>query len=120
LTKGMRIKIKKSKDVQKEAAHGGSGARKLYLTKGELENKDFEAMTHGFLPPHSKFEWHTHESVEEVLLVLKGTGLVKDRDGEYAYAEGDLFVFPPNVEHEVENPTGEEQEYIFFRIKVSD
>jgi len=115
----MKIKIKKAQEVKKEVAHGGAGARKLYLAKGELENESFEAMTHGFLPGHSKFEWHTHEGIEEVLLVLKGKGLVKDRDGEYEYVEGDLFVFPPNVEHEIENPTDYEHEYIFFRIRAT-
>ena len=114
----MKIKIKRASEVQKEAAHGGTGARKLYLTKGELENQSFEAMTHGFLPAHSRFAWHTHDGIEEVLFILKGEGLVRDRDGEYEYAEGDLFVFPQGVEHEVENPTDEEHEYIFFRMKA--
>jgi quercetin dioxygenase-like cupin family protein len=70
------------------------------------------------LPGGSKFTWHNHDGIEEIMLVLKGKGIVRDRDGEYEYSEGDLFIYPQNVEHEIENPTNEEHEYIFVRMKV--
>jgi mannose-6-phosphate isomerase-like protein (cupin superfamily) len=114
----MQILKKSSEAVKREEAHGGSGARRLYISNNELENVDFQAFTYGFLPAQSKFEWHFHEGIEEIMLVLKGEGIVRDLDGEYSYMEGDLFIFPQNVEHEIENTGKEEHEYIFIRFRV--
>ncbi|HEU5376211.1 MAG TPA: cupin domain-containing protein [Ktedonobacteraceae bacterium] len=114
----MKIIKKPGETVPREDAHGGSGGRRLYVSDSELENADFQAMTYGFLPPKAKFVWHNHEGIEEIMLVLKGKGIVRDRDGEYPYKEGDLFIYPQNIEHEIENTGDEEHEYIFIRTKV--
>jgi len=108
--------IKKSNDTfKREDAHGGSGGRKLYIAEDEIKN--FHGMTYGYLPSGAKFDWHSHNNINEVMIVLKGSGIVKDSDGEYQYNVGDVFIFPKNVEHEIENQTHEEHEYIFVRIK---
>ena len=73
-------------------------------------------MTYGFLPSGRKFEWHTHEDMNEVMFVLKGQGTVRDEDGAYSYAEGDVFIFPQGVFHEIENSSDQEHEYIFIRV----
>jgi quercetin dioxygenase-like cupin family protein len=114
----MKIIKKASESVKREDAHGGSGGRRLYVSTNELENPDFQALTYGFLPAKAKFEWHCHDGIEEIMLVLKGKGIVRDRDGEYSYKEGDLFIYPQNIEHEIENTGEEEHEYIFIRTKV--
>jgi quercetin dioxygenase-like cupin family protein len=114
----MKIVKKSRSDVPKEAAHGGSGARRLYLQKGELKNQNLEAMTHGYLPAGKVFDWHDHDGVEEIMFVLKGEGLVSDEDGNYSYKPGDMFVFPPNTQHKISNPTDEEHEMIYLRIIV--
>jgi Uncharacterized conserved protein, contains double-stranded beta-helix domain len=74
-------------------------------------------MTYGYLPAGAKFAWHFHEYINEVMVVLKGSGIVKDKDGEYEYKPGDVFIYPKNVEHEIENNSSEEHEYIFVRVK---
>jgi len=114
----MKIIKKTCESVKREDAHGGSGGRKLYISDNELESENFKALTYGYLPAGSKFTWHNHENIEEIMLVVKGKGIVRDRDGEYAYKEGDLFVYPQNIEHEIENTGNQENEYIFIRIKV--
>lgn len=114
----MLIIKKSNKDVKREDAHGGSGGRKLYVSNSEMQNKDFQAMTYGFLPGGSKFDWHHHDGIEEIMLVLKGSGEVQDRDGKYTYSPGDLFIFPANIEHEISNTEDYEHEYIFVRFRV--
>jgi quercetin dioxygenase-like cupin family protein len=110
--------IKKSrKDIQKEEAHGGSGARKVYVSD-ELKSDAFEMMTHGWLPAGKTFDWHDHKDVEEIMVVLKGSGEVHDQDGVYKYEVGDVFVFPANVQHKIHNPSPDEHEMIFVRVKV--
>lgn len=107
--------IKKSHEIfVREDAHGGSGGRKLLLSENEINN--VQGMTYGFLPAGSKFAWHMHENINEVMFVLKGNGTVKDEDGIYPYSVGDLFVFPQGVSHEIENTSQEENEYIFARV----
>lgn len=114
----MLITKKDSASVLREDAHGGSGSRRLYVTGRDMSCPAFEAMTHGFLPSGSAFDWHHHDGVEEIMLVLKGRGVVKDREGEYAYETGDLFIYPRNVEHRIENTSGQENEFIFVRVKA--
>lgn len=107
--------IKKSNEVfVHEDAHGGSGGRKLLLNDNEIKN--VQGMTYGFLPAGSKFAWHNHDKLNEVMYVLKGQGTVRDEDGIYSYQVGDVFVFPEGVYHEIENTSNEEHEYIFVRV----
>jgi quercetin dioxygenase-like cupin family protein len=115
----MLIKKKGSLSVPREDAHGGSGGRRLYATEGDLAGKSFSAMTYGFLPSGKVFDWHHHDGIEELMLVLRGKGIVQDREGTYEYESGDLFIFPANTEHRIENQNVIEDEFIFVRIKVS-
>ncbi len=112
------MQIVKKSQVPMEPAHGGEGTRQMYLSAGEISNPDFQAFTHGFLPAHGKYSWHAHDGIDEMVLVLKGNGIVRDRDGKYPFTEGDFFVFPANVEHEIENTGDQEGEYVFVRIKT--
>lgn len=75
-------------------------------------------MTHGFLPAGNSFDWHDHEGVEEIMVVLKGEGKVSDEDGEYEYAPGDVFIFPASTQHKITNDSQEEHEMIYVRIKL--
>ena len=110
----MKIIKKLNETFVREDAHGGNGERKLLLSENEIKN--LQGMTYGYLPANSKFAWHAHEKMNEVMLVLKGVGTVRDEDGTYPYSPGDLFIFPKDVFHEIENTSEEENEYIFVRI----
>lgn len=114
----MIIRKRALEDVPREGAHDGAGGRRMYVDKGDLANIDWQAMTYGYLPGGSTFDWHHHDDIEEVMLVLKGSGTVSDRDGDYDYSPGDLFHFPANQEHRIHNPTDVEHEYIFVRVAV--
>ncbi len=114
----MKVIKRSSPDIPKEEAHGGSGSRKVYASPDHLKSSNLEAMTHGWLPAGKTFDWHHHDRVEEIMFVLKGSGEVHDEDGVYEYSIGDVFIFPANVEHKIHNPTSDEHEMIFVRIKV--
>ncbi len=115
----MLVKKKNSEDVMREDAHGGAGGRRLYVTDNDVNCASFSALTYGFLPAGAAFDWHKHEGIEEIMLVLKGSGIVEDREGKYAYAKGDLFIYPGNIEHRIENTASEENEFIFVRVKAN-
>jgi len=114
----MKIIKRPNEDIKIEQAHGGSGARKVLVSTEHIKSQHFEAMTRGFLPGNSSFDWHNHLGVEEVMVVIKGEGEIHDKDGTYSYAPGDVFIFPANVEHKIVNPTNQEHEMIFVRIKL--
>lgn len=114
----MKVVKRAGKDIPKEEAHGGSGRRKVYASPEHLQSTAFEMMTHGFMPAGGMYDWHDHPGVEEIMVVVKGTGLVHDEDGEYPYEPGDVFVFPAGVRHKISNPTTHENEFIFVRVKA--
>ena len=114
----MKIKKKSFNSVPLEGAHEGAGGRRMYVDKGEINNTDWEAMTYGYLPGGSKFDWHEHENIDEMMLVIKGEGFVSDEDGQYGYVPGDLFIFPANIRHKIENPEKEQHEYVFVRVQT--
>lgn len=110
----MRVIKKSHENFIREDAHGGSGGRKMLIADKEMSN--VQGMTYGFLPAGAKFAWHIHEKINEIMFVLKGQGTVKDEDGVYLYSAGDVFVFPRDISHEIENTSEEENEYIFVRV----
>lgn len=114
----MKIIKRPNTDIKKEEAHGGSGARKVIASTDYLKSTNLEAMTYGYLPAGKTFDWHEHENIEEIMLVLNGEGEVHDEDGLYAYGPGDVFIYPANTQHKIHNPTDYEHEMIFVRVKI--
>lgn len=114
----MKITKRTKDEIVKEKAHGGSGFRKVYASPDHLKSSHFEMMTHGYLPAGKTFDWHEHDTTEEIMVVVRGYGEVSDEDGTYEYAPGDVFVFPANIQHKVHNPSREEHEMIFVRVKI--
>jgi mannose-6-phosphate isomerase-like protein (cupin superfamily) len=114
----MRITKRQASTIKKEEAHGGSGARKVYASPDHLKSAHFEMMTHGYLPAGGTFDWHDHTDTEEIMVVLQGSGEVHDDDGIYEYGSGDVFVFPANTKHKIHNPSSEQHEMIFVRVKT--
>lgn len=45
------------------------------------------------------FDWHRHEGVDELFLVIKGRFTMRFRDHDVAMEEGDLIVVPAGAEH---------------------
>lgn len=114
----MKIIKRSANEIDKEEAHGGSGARKVYASPDHLKSQHFEMMTHGFLPAGKTFDWHDHPDVEEIMVVLSGKGEVHDEDGVYDYETGDVFIFPADTQHKIHNPSNIEHEMVFVRVKV--
>lgn len=47
-----------------------------------------------------EFIWHHHEHEDELFLVLKGTLLMRLRDGDVTINEGEFLIVPRGVEHQ--------------------
>ena len=46
-----------------------------------------------------EFVWHSHESEDEMFLVIRGTLLLRLRDRDIELNEGEFFIVPRGVEH---------------------
>lgn len=110
----MKIIKKECVKLETTSSHGGSGTRKLYLQPNEVEN--VEGMTYGKLPVGNTFAWHNHKDVNEIMFVISGEGKIKDEDGEYNYALGDVFVFPKGVFHEITAKGNQISKFVFIRV----
>lgn len=114
----MKIIKRQKSDILREEAHGGSGMREVYVDKQHLKGQKLEMMTRGYLPAGQTFDWHDQPSTEEIMVVMSGKGEVHDEDGVYPYEPGDVFIFPADTQHKIHNPSNNEHEMIFVRIKV--
>lgn len=112
----MKIIKKANGSVVREDAHGGSGGRRLFVSEDEVKN--FQGVTYGYLPAKGKFAWHSHDGMNEIMLVITGQGVVRDEDGEYTYEDGDFYIFPDKVTHEIENTSDYGSEMVFVRVKI--
>lgn len=114
----MRKPFKKNiNKIQIEEAHGGSGRRQLLLSKSDPISSQMEAITKGFLAPKGVFDWHKHENIDELFLVIKGIGIIEFEDGSnFEYLKDDLIYIPSNIKHRIENTGEVENEFIFVRI----
>jgi mannose-6-phosphate isomerase-like protein (cupin superfamily) len=46
-----------------------------------------------------RFDWHSHDGIDEAFFVVRGRFVMRLRDGDVAMEEGDLLVVPAGVEH---------------------
>lgn len=100
-----------------EDAHGGSGSRQLILSKKDPVSSQLDAVTKGFLPSGKAYDWHDHDKIDELWLVLQGTGIVEYKSGEkFIYKPGDFIYNPANIAHRIENTGIETSEFYFFRF----
>lgn len=103
--------------VPLEEAHGGSGSRRLLLSKNDPVSQHFQAMTKGYLEPKGVFDWHKHDGVDEYFVVLRGEGTIEFRDeSKMSLAISDLIYVPAGVEHRIENTGNETIEFYFVRL----
>ena len=57
------------------------------------------------------FTWHHHEHEDEMFLVVKGSFVMKLRDGDITIREGEFFIVPKGVEH---CPTAAEEVHVML------
>jgi len=58
-----------------------------------------------------EFVWHTHETEDELFLVLRGTLRMQFRDREATVREGEFLVVPHGTEH---RPVAEEEVHVLL------
>jgi len=101
--------------IPTEEAHGGSGKRKLILSREDAISSKLHAMTKGFLVAGGFFDWHEHKNSDEFFFVIKGTGTVEFKDNNIMeYNNEDLIYTPANIEHKI--TAQDDSEFFFIRL----
>lgn len=57
------------------------------------------------------FDWHSHETEDELFLVLSGTLTLRLRSGDVVLNEGEFLIVPRGVEHQ---PHAEEEVHVLL------
>lgn len=57
------------------------------------------------------FVWHKHDEEDEMFLVVKGSIVIRLRDGDVPLGEGEFVVIPRGVEH---MPVAEEEAHVLL------
>jgi len=114
--------IKKTiSDISLEEAHGGSGSRQVIFNNQEIQSKNFEAVTKGYLNQGINYAIHKHDDIDEIFVVLKGFGKVRyfypEGVEEFDYKSDDFFYNVANIEHEIESLSEETSEFYFIRFR---
>ena len=109
-----------SKNIEQvpiEDAHGGSGSRRLLLSKDDPVSQHLHAMTKGYLNPSGVWDWHHHQGVDEFFVVIQGSGTIQFRDKPTVnFKKDDLVYIPADCEHRIKNTGSEVGEFYFIRI----
>ncbi|MEK7556408.1 MAG: cupin domain-containing protein [Patescibacteria group bacterium] len=105
-------------DIPIEQAHGGSGSRQVLITSDMLVGSHVEAMTKGYLESGSVFDWHSHDTVDEFFVVLRGEGKFYFEAEVVDYRKGDVVTIPAGGRHKIEATGNETSEYFFVRVKA--
>jgi mannose-6-phosphate isomerase-like protein (cupin superfamily) len=57
------------------------------------------------------FVWHKHDEEDEMFLVVKGSIMIRLRDGDVRLEEGEFVIIPRGVEH---MPVAEEEAHVIL------
>lgn len=81
----------------------------------DYENPRIAAMVNEcavkFVKLKGDFVWHHHEEEDELFLVVKGSLVMKLRDGDVTVNEGEMILIPHGVEH---CPVSEEEVHLIL------
>lgn len=104
-------------EVPQQEAHDGVGLRRVLLSSDLPIAKNLQAMTHGIMKPRTSLGWHLHDDKDEVILLIRGNGVVHIDGGEsLPCAAGDVLYIPAGNRHRIENLSDSELEGFFFRV----
>ncbi len=105
-------------EIPPEEAHAGSGSRQMLFNPDAAESAKWEAVTKGFIPVGSVFDWHKHEDSDEMFVVTRGEGKFYCEDEETTYKAGDIILVRANTMHKIVNNGKETTEGFFIRVRI--
>lgn len=90
--------------------------KKVLLTKTDLQWGQIQMLNWATIPGGSSFQWHYHEDMQEVFLLLRGSVQMTVAGQELDMQDGDCVVVQPGEVHQMTNLSSQDAEYIVFGI----
>lgn len=115
------MKLVRFSEVSREAAshedHRKPGVwKKVLLTKADLQFGQVQMLNWATLPAGSSFQWHYHEDMQEIFLLLRGSVRMTVAGQVIDMQDGDCVVVEPREVHQMTNLSDQDAEYIVFGI----
>lgn len=105
--------------IPKEAAGGGGFFESPQLKFLEKTASDrVEDITIGSLPSGSSYDFHMHKGIDEVAIIVSGSGKFVCGNEQVSYAQGDVFIIPSESMHKFAAEGAAASEFYFIRVKV--
>jgi mannose-6-phosphate isomerase-like protein (cupin superfamily) len=114
----MKYQIKSISQIPFEGTHSLPNSRQTLATKEDIVSDNIDALTKGILPSGSVWDWHKHETYDELCIVLKGNGKFYWENEVTEYHAEDVIIIPANSNHKIEATGNETNEFYFVRIKT--
>ncbi|MCL4392888.1 cupin domain-containing protein [Patescibacteria group bacterium] len=113
----MCVVIRKIKDIDFSAAHGGDGRKKELITNKDISNPHFDILNKDYLLKGHFFDWHEHKDADEIAIVLEGKGIYRYKDEYHTkdYMKNDVILVNAGELHRIE--AQENSMFYFIRIK---
>ena len=101
----------------RDKMRGGEGAVTIrhYFTPAEFGAK-MRLCALLTIPPGASIGEHPHEGEDEVYLILRGSGVVREQDGNHRVTAGDAVLTGKGASHAIANDTAEILEVAAFVI----
>lgn len=114
----MCIIIKKIKDIEFIAAHGGEGRKRELITNKDIQNPHFDILNKDYLLKNKFFDWHKHEGSDEICIVVEGSGNIRYIDENHikSFEKNDVILINSGEMHKIE--AKENSIFYFIRIKL--
>ncbi|MCK4555470.1 MAG: cupin domain-containing protein [Candidatus Aenigmarchaeota archaeon] len=68
------------------------------------------------LKPRNEIKPHYHTKIKEILYVTKGSGKISINGAEKSFKKEDIFLIEPNDVHSMKNESGEDMEWLEFKM----
>ena len=90
--------------------------KKVLLTNNDIQSGQLQMLNWATLPARSSFQWHYHEDMQEVFLIIRGQVRMTVAGQTIEMQSGDCVVVDIREVHSMTNLIEETAEYIVFGI----
>lgn len=90
--------------------------KKVLVHTGELMDGSIMMLNWASLPKRKSFQYHYHETLQEVFIIIKGNAMMKIDSKELNVKAGDAIVVDPMEKHFMKNTSDDTVEYIVFGV----
>lgn len=90
--------------------------KQVLLRRDDIPAGRIQMINWAALPPGKSFQPHEHRSMDEIYIMLSGTGILRVGEEEAVVQKGDTVVIPSKTMHAMTNNGSDPIEYIVIGV----